>query len=127
MRPVYHQTDERIKAHIFVAALALFLKRTLEHQLASALPEVSGSEKFRVYLSRRLQPARAVARAGLEQPHDSPGVRRQPRRPACGPRSGHHQPEPANPRERALQGPGEPHVVTNSNPGSCFTRTYERN
>ncbi len=44
MRPVYHQTDDRIKAHIFVAALALFLKRSLEHQLASALPEVSGSE-----------------------------------------------------------------------------------
>jgi len=44
MRPVYHQTDDRIKAHIFVAALALFLKRGLEHQLASPLPEVSGSE-----------------------------------------------------------------------------------
>lgn len=44
MRPVYHQTDDRIKAHIFVAALALFLKRGLEHQLASTLPELSGSE-----------------------------------------------------------------------------------
>jgi len=44
MRPVYHQTDGRIKAHVFVAALALFLKRTLEHQLVSTLPEVSGSE-----------------------------------------------------------------------------------
>ncbi len=44
VRPVYHQTDDRIKAHIFVAALALFLKRSLEHQLASTLPEVSGSE-----------------------------------------------------------------------------------
>ena len=44
MRPVYHQTDDRIKAHSFVAALALFLKRSLEHQLASTLPEVSGSE-----------------------------------------------------------------------------------
>ena len=44
MRPVYHQTDKRIEAHILVAALALFLKRSLEHQLASTLPEVSGSE-----------------------------------------------------------------------------------
>ena len=34
MRPVYHQTDDRIKAHIFVATLALFLKRGLEYQLA---------------------------------------------------------------------------------------------
>jgi len=44
MRPVYHQKDERIEAHIFVATLALFLKRSLEHQLAPALPELSGSE-----------------------------------------------------------------------------------
>jgi hypothetical protein len=44
MRPVYHKTDDRIKAHIFVATLALFLKRSLEHQLASALPELSGRE-----------------------------------------------------------------------------------
>jgi transposase len=44
MRPVYHKTDERIEAHIFVATLALFLKRSLEHQLASTLAELSGSE-----------------------------------------------------------------------------------
>jgi transposase len=44
MRPVYHKKDERIEAHIFVATLALFLKRTLEHQLATALPELSGTE-----------------------------------------------------------------------------------
>ncbi|MFQ5937961.1 MAG: IS1634 family transposase [Acidiferrobacterales bacterium] len=44
MRPVYHKTDERIEAHIFVATLALFLKRSLEHQLACVLPELSGTE-----------------------------------------------------------------------------------
>ena len=44
MRPVYHKTDDRIKAHIFVATLGLFLKRSLEHQLAPVLPELSGSE-----------------------------------------------------------------------------------
>jgi transposase len=44
MRPVYHKTDDRIKAHIFVATLALFLKRVLEHQLGAALPELSGTE-----------------------------------------------------------------------------------
>lgn len=43
LRPVYHKSDERIEAHIFVATLALFLKRTLEHQLAQTLPELSGS------------------------------------------------------------------------------------
>jgi len=71
MRPVYHQTDDRIKAHIFVAALALFLKRTLEHQLASTLPEVSGSEAIALSLNGRTtrlvsggsRDARRVARA----------------------------------------------------------------
>ena len=33
MRPVWHQCDQRIEAHIFVATLALFLKRTLQHHL----------------------------------------------------------------------------------------------
>jgi len=46
MRPVYHQTDERIEAHIFVASLALFLKRTSEYQLTDKLPEISGSDAF---------------------------------------------------------------------------------
>jgi transposase len=44
MRPIHHKTDERIEAHIFVASLALFLKRTLEHQLSSKLPEISGTD-----------------------------------------------------------------------------------
>jgi transposase len=44
MRPVYHKRDERIAAHLFVATLALFLKRTLEYQLAGTLPELSGTE-----------------------------------------------------------------------------------
>ena len=46
MRPVYHKTDERIEAHIFVASLALFLKRVLEHQLASELPQISATDAF---------------------------------------------------------------------------------
>lgn len=44
MRPIYHQRDRRIQAHIFVATLALFLKRVLECQLASTLPELSATE-----------------------------------------------------------------------------------
>ncbi len=45
-RPIFHQRDERVEAHIFVATLALFLKRTLEHQLAAKLPELSSTEAF---------------------------------------------------------------------------------
>ena len=44
MRPIYHKRDDRVRAHIFVATLALFLKRTLEFQLAKTIPELSGTE-----------------------------------------------------------------------------------
>jgi transposase len=44
MRPIHHKKDDRIEAHIFVATLALFLKRSLEYQLASKLPELSGTD-----------------------------------------------------------------------------------
>lgn len=44
MRPIYHQTDRRIVGHLFVATLALFLKRTLEYQLARTLPDLSGTD-----------------------------------------------------------------------------------
>jgi len=46
MRPVYHKTDERIEAHIFVASLALFLKQSLQYQLAGKLPEISATDAF---------------------------------------------------------------------------------
>ena len=32
IRPIYHQTDERIEAHIFVAFMAYCLQVTLKHQ-----------------------------------------------------------------------------------------------
>jgi transposase len=36
LRPVYHHRDERVQAHIFVAALALLLDRALEKRLRGA-------------------------------------------------------------------------------------------
>ncbi len=44
MRPVYHKTDDRIRAHVFIAAMALFLKRCLEHQRAPTRPHLSGTD-----------------------------------------------------------------------------------
>jgi len=44
MRPIHHKTDDRVEAHIFVASLALFLKRTLEYQLSSKLPQLSATD-----------------------------------------------------------------------------------
>jgi transposase len=36
LRPVYHQRDARVEAHVFVAALALLLDRALEKSLQAA-------------------------------------------------------------------------------------------
>ena len=36
VRPVYHRRDERVRAHIFVAALAFLLDRALEKKLRAA-------------------------------------------------------------------------------------------
>jgi hypothetical protein len=44
MRPVWHKTDDRVRAHIFVATLALFLKRTLQHQLDQAKVPLRATE-----------------------------------------------------------------------------------
>ena len=49
IRPIYHQTDERIEAHIFVAFMAYCLHVTLKHQarqLAPGLSPRSILEKF---------------------------------------------------------------------------------
>jgi transposase len=36
MRPIYHQVESRVKAHIFVAALALLVQRLLQRRLVEA-------------------------------------------------------------------------------------------
>lgn len=49
IRPIYHQTDERIEAHIFIAFIAYCLQVTLKHQarqLAPGLTPRSILEKF---------------------------------------------------------------------------------
>jgi hypothetical protein len=35
-RPIYHQTDEAIRGHVFCSFLALVLRKTLEDRIASA-------------------------------------------------------------------------------------------
>lgn len=44
MRPIYHQTDQRVQAHIFVAALAFLLHRALEKKLKAAGIDLSATE-----------------------------------------------------------------------------------
>lgn len=44
MRPIYHQTDARVEAHLFVAALALLLMRALERKLQAAGLDLSAEQ-----------------------------------------------------------------------------------
>ena len=50
LRPIYHQTDERIEAHIFVAFLAYCLNVTLKQRLKALAPGLTSQsvlEKFK--------------------------------------------------------------------------------
>jgi transposase len=44
LRPIYHRVEPRVKAHIFVAALALLAQRLLEHRLRQAKVPLSAAE-----------------------------------------------------------------------------------
>ena len=41
LRPIYHQIEPRVKAHIFVAALALLVQRLLGRRLSEAGVDLS--------------------------------------------------------------------------------------
>jgi len=44
LRPIYHRVEPRVRAHIFVAALALLLQRLLERHLSVAKVKLSAAE-----------------------------------------------------------------------------------
>ena len=44
LRPIYHQTDDRVEAHIFVATLAFLLHRAIEKKLKAAGQDLSATE-----------------------------------------------------------------------------------
>jgi transposase len=54
MRPIYHRVAPRVKAHIFVAALALLLQRFLERRLARANVNLSAAEALEAMETVRL-------------------------------------------------------------------------
>jgi transposase len=54
MRPIYHHTDRRVQAHIFVAALAFLLHRMMEKKLKAAGLDLSATEALRVLRTVRL-------------------------------------------------------------------------
>lgn len=54
LRPIFHQKDDRVKAHIFVAALAFLIDRALEKVLKSAKLDVSSRETWQLLRTVRV-------------------------------------------------------------------------
>jgi transposase len=54
LRPIYHQTDARVEAHIFIAALAFLLHRALEKKLKGAGLDLSATEALQALRSVRV-------------------------------------------------------------------------
>jgi transposase len=54
MRPIYHQTDDRVQAHIYVAALALLIHRAIEKKLKAARLDLSATAALTALKSVRV-------------------------------------------------------------------------
>jgi transposase len=54
LRPIYHQTDWRVEAHLFVAALAFSLDRALEKKLKAAGLDLSSKEAWQILRTVRV-------------------------------------------------------------------------
>src|SRR5256885_16344041 len=54
MRPIYHRTDDRVQAHVFVATLAFVLHRFIEKKLKAAGLDLSATEAPHALKSVRL-------------------------------------------------------------------------
>jgi len=54
MRPIYHQIEQRVKAHIFVAALALLVQRLLCRRLEEAGIDFSAERAMEALSTLRL-------------------------------------------------------------------------
>ena len=54
MRPIYHQIESRVKAHIFVAAWALLVQRLLHRRLEEAGMDISAERAMQALSTLRL-------------------------------------------------------------------------
>ena len=54
MRPIYHQKQERVQAHLFVAALAFLLDRALEKKLQAQGIDISSKHAWQLLQTVRV-------------------------------------------------------------------------
>lgn len=83
LRPIYHQTDKRVKGHVFICILALVLRRLMERKTGLTFREIMERlEKLRVNLvqfrGKRFQQRNQIDR-DQEQVFKSLGVPKPPR------------------------------------------------
>ena len=64
MRPLYHQVEPRVKAHIFVAALALWVQRLLGRRLEEAGVDLSPARAMQALSTVRLVTFRLDGQGG---------------------------------------------------------------
>jgi transposase len=88
LRPIYHHTDQRVQAHIFVAALAFLLHRAIEKKLKAARLDLSATQVFGALKSVRV----VDIDLGNTLRHN-----RHPARRPSAPRPRHNRPRPAYP------------------------------
>jgi len=92
LRPIYHRNENRVRGHIFVAALAFLLQRALENKLKASGVKLSAEEalgalktvdvvemqvggELKTGVTSGKHRARQVVRAlGLTQPEPPPGL-----------------------------------------------------
>lgn len=54
LRPIYHRNDDRVQAHIFIAAIAFLLHRTIEKKLKAAAIDLSATDALTALKSVRV-------------------------------------------------------------------------
>ena len=113
LRPIYHRVPPRVRAHIFVAALALLAQRLLEHRLRAAKVPMSAAEAMQALESIR------VVKFHLEGQAVRQGVSIGSPRPPSAEGAGH---PPAPPTHAARL--GNRRVVTNAKTGPGWPTTY---
>ena len=64
MRPIYHQIEVRVKAHIFVAALALLVQRLLGRRLKEAGVDLSSAPAMQALTKVQLMRSRGNPSVG---------------------------------------------------------------
>jgi transposase len=72
LRPVWHRTDAKVRAHVTLCVLALLLERTLHHKLkgrysAEAAIELLETCRLNLYAGQRSPPAYAITHADPDQ------------------------------------------------------------